>query len=124
MDLIIDSHAFVCWHQESSKLSRTAQEAIYSPENCVFLSPVCIWKIQTQFPPKITDLLNDIVSKSINGEFTFLPFSLDHTLALNSIEGPYIDPFDRALIAQSRFDSLTIITHDQIFSDFGISTLW
>ena len=50
--------------------------------------------------------------------------TIDRALLAGSLPGPHRDPFDRMLIAQARLPSLSIVTIDSIFSDYGVSVLW
>lgn len=46
MNLLLDSHTFIWWRDETHKLSRTALTEISNPQNDVFLSVVTAWELQ------------------------------------------------------------------------------
>jgi PIN domain nuclease of toxin-antitoxin system len=53
-----------------------------------------------------------------------IPLSLDHALAAAALPGPHRDPWDRIMMAQARTESLTVVTADRVFSDYGVPVLW
>jgi PIN domain nuclease of toxin-antitoxin system len=48
----------------------------------------------------------------------------EHAPRAGTLPGPHRDPFDRMLIAQSRFESLPIISADAVFAGYGIDVVW
>ncbi len=55
--------------------------------------------------------------------FVELPISAHHTLVAGTLPPHHNDPFDRMLIAQAQVENLIIVTHDKIFSDYGVNVL-
>ena len=46
MKLLLDTHTFMWWDSDKSKLSPTALEACESPENTLYLSLASVWEMQ------------------------------------------------------------------------------
>jgi len=53
-----------------------------------------------------------------------LPISLRHAIAAAELPGPHRDPWDPIMIAQAQAESLTVVTIDHVFSDYGVPVLW
>jgi PIN domain nuclease of toxin-antitoxin system len=53
-----------------------------------------------------------------------LAISFDHALTAAFLPGPHRDPWDRIMIAPARAESLTVLTVDHVFSDYGVPTVW
>ena len=49
---------------------------------------------------------------------------IEHMDELSRLPPIHKDPFDRMLIAQARFDDLTIITSDSQIKRYPVATLW
>jgi len=47
-----------------------------------------------------------------------------HAAAVESLPGHHADPFDRLIIAQAKTEGLTVITGDDVFSDYGVKVIW
>ncbi len=65
--------------------------------------------------------LADLIRRA---RFTPLSISVDHAEAAGCLPGPHRDPWDRLLIAQALAAGLTMVTLDQVFSDYGVPVLW
>jgi len=97
LDLLFDTHSFIWWADEPTKLSRAALVTLEDENNRLFVSDVSIWEMQIKVQ------LGKIKLK--------LPFH-------------HKDPFDRLLIAQSIIEDFTIITADSEFSVYPVKLLW
>src|SRR5207249_7998139 len=101
MKLLLDTHAFMWWDSDPSRLSSTALAAVRDPANEVWVSVVCVWemaiksqlgKLQLRLP------LADIVAgQQVNG-LRVLNVSLSHVLGVEALPLIHKDPFDRLLI--------------------------
>ena len=66
---------------------------------------------------------DDLEHQVQSGGFLPLSVSIAHGLAAGQLARHHDDPFDRMLIAQAQAESLTIVTRDKRFSDYGIALL-
>lgn len=128
MNLLLDSHALISWHEEPKQLSATAFQAISDPANNIFLSVASIWEIQIKIQIgkfKFVEALGDVVreEQARNG-FRLLPVEFDHVLALAHLPFHHKDPFDRILIAQAASENMTLVSSDRHFSRYKINLLW
>jgi PIN domain nuclease of toxin-antitoxin system len=128
MKLLLDTHVFVWWRDEPSKLSTAAFDHISDFHNEVFISVVSAWELQIKIALNKLKLKWPLgqaleVEQSTNG-FRVLPIMLPHVMKLDSLSQIHKDPFDRLLIAQADFEHMTIITADVRFSDYNAKVLW
>ena len=122
--LLLDTHAFLWWLAEDTKLSEEASEAITDTTSLVHVSAVTVWEIAIKANLGKIDLAGADMEYEIaaNG-FVELPITARHALRAGSLPRHHDDPFDRMLIAQAQLEDLIIITHDKAFLLYGISSL-
>ena len=122
MKLLLDSHSFVWWRDESRKLSPTAFAEISNPNNDVFLSVVTVWELQIKIAlNKFTvkgELESAVKDEQQNNGFQILPVQLAHALYLENLPPHHKDPFDRLLISQATVEKRTLVTADAEFAKY------
>lgn len=126
MPVLLDTHAFLWWCQDSPELSPNARE-IMSEQDC-FVSLASFWEIAIKINldklrlPGIVDryLANQM---SLNG-FEQLEITFRQIMRCASLTRHHGDPFDRLLVAQSQEESLAIVSRDPSFDRYGIERIW
>jgi prevent-host-death family protein len=58
-----------------------------------------------------------------NQGFAFLSITSEHAYAVSDLPRHHRDPFDRMIIAQAKFEGLSVVTHDAAFKNYTISIL-
>ena len=53
-----------------------------------------------------------------------LPITLAHTYRLADLPFHHRDPFDRLLVAQALEEDLSLLSIDEVLSDYGIQRIW
>lgn len=128
MKLLLDTHAFIWWDSESSKLSPQALAFCQDRANTVLLSVASIWEMQIKLQlGKLRlnlPLAKVIESQQQTNGIEVLPIILSHVLELDSLPAYHRDPFDRLLIAQARVEDAVLISNDPIFTDYSVKLLW
>jgi PIN domain nuclease of toxin-antitoxin system len=128
MKLLLDTHAFIWWDSESSKLSPQALAFCQDRTNTVLLSVASIWEMQIKLQlGKLSldlPLAKVIESQQQTNGIEVLPIILSHVLELDSLPTHHKDPFDRLLIAQAKVEDAVLISNDQIFMNYSIKLLW
>ncbi len=124
MKLLLDTHAFLWWLEDSPKLEAQARELLANPKSVVFVSSASLWEIAIKsrlgkLDAGSADLLEEIAAN----DFLPLPISGRHALLAGSLPGHHEDPFDRMLIAQAWLEELTIVTRDRAFAAYGVPTV-
>ncbi|NEP14196.1 MAG: type II toxin-antitoxin system VapC family toxin [Symploca sp. SIO2C1] len=127
MKLLLDTHTFIWWDSEPSKLSECALELLTDKNNLRLLSVVTLWEIQIkqQLGKLILNKsLGEIITTQQNNFITILPITADHILALDSLPIYHKDPFDRLLIAQANTENAVLISCDSVFANYSVKVEW
>jgi PIN domain nuclease of toxin-antitoxin system len=126
LPVLLDTHAFLWWCEDSPELSKKARSVIKA-EDC-FVSLASFWEIaikislnKLRLPGIIDRYLVD--QMSLNG-FEQLEISFRQIMRCATLERHHGDPFDRLLVAQAREESLAIVSRDPAFDRYGIKRIW
>ena len=126
MPVLLDTHAFLWWCEDSPELSKKAR-TVMTKEDC-FVSFASFWEIAIKISlnklrlPGIPDRwLAD--QMQLNG-FEQLEISFRQIMRCASLERHHGDPFDRLLIAQAQEESLPIVSRDAAFDRYGVKRIW
>jgi PIN domain nuclease of toxin-antitoxin system len=126
--VLLDTHIFLWWIADDSRLITEVREIIADGGNDLFLSVASCWEIaikaqlgRIDLPEKPDKFIAEQLS--LNAIMS-LPIHANH--ALNVLNLPFIhrDPFDRIIISQAKTENLPVVTSDPVFKQYGIQTLW
>ncbi len=124
----MDTHTFLWWNDNDTRLSTTARQIIQDPANTIYLSVASVWEIIIKAQTgKLTFSLppEDYVRLHIEANgFVLLPVLLDHAFELYRLPSHHRDPFDRILIAQSQNENMPLLTRDPLIQQYSLQTLW
>lgn len=123
MRLLIDTHVVLWWLDDPTRISEAAQAAIRDPENAAYVSAATVWEIMIKQALGKLEAPDDLAFVLRDCQFSPLPVTFEHALAVRSLPLHHRDPFDRMLIAQAMFEGLTIITRDSDILRYPISHL-
>lgn len=128
MKLLFDTHTFMWWDSDLSKLPTHVQTLCFHPGNQLVLSIVSIWEIQIKVQIGKLDLGKQLVDVVANqrkaNQIELLPVYYNHVLDLDNLPLHHKDPFDRLLIAQARVEGLVILSRDLQFSAYNVPVEW
>jgi PIN domain nuclease of toxin-antitoxin system len=126
LPVLLDTHAFLWWCGDSPELSKKARKVI-TEQDC-FVSYASFWEIaikvslnKLRLPGIIDRFLAD--QMSLNG-FEQLEISFRQIMRCATLERHHGDPFDRLLVAQSREETLPIVSRDPVFDKYGVKRIW
>lgn len=126
MPVLLDTHAFLWWCEDSPELSPHARKAI--TKNDCFVSMASFWEIAIKLslgklglPASIERYLPE--QMSLNG-FETLEISFRQTVGTASLPWHHRDPFDRLLAAQALEEELSIVSRNAVFDRYGIKRIW
>jgi PIN domain nuclease of toxin-antitoxin system len=125
--LLLDTHTFIWWDSDPSKLSKRALELLTEKDNLRLLSVVSLWEIQIKHQlGKLTlnKALAEIIAIQQNNCIEILPITIAHILALDSLAMYHKDPFDRLLIAQTNIENAVLISCDSVFANYSVKVQW
>ncbi|MCI5162656.1 MAG: type II toxin-antitoxin system VapC family toxin [Candidatus Electrothrix sp. AX5] len=128
MKILFDTHAFIWWDSNISRLSPEALQLCQNQENIILLSTVSIWEMQIKHQLgklKLNLPLNDIVEaqQKTNG-IEILPVIPPHVFALDSLPLHHKDPFDRLLIAQANVEEAVLLSCDSAVQQYPVEVVW
>lgn len=128
MRLLFDTHAFLWWDMEPTKLSTKVLEACQDDRNTLLLSVASLWEIQIKQgigKLSLPDTLKNVVEKQQqDNEVVLLPITFDDILALETLPAHHKDPFDRLIIAQAKVQGAPLITVDPQIRLYDIDIYW
>ncbi len=126
--LLLDTHIWVWSRMERRRLRPATVNALGSPENELWLSPISIWEL-AMLVEKGCVILNVSVEDWIEDAMRRMPTrqaAITHEIALASrtVDLPHQDPADRFLAATAKVMDLTLVTADaQLVAASDVSVL-
>ncbi|MDQ3119000.1 MAG: type II toxin-antitoxin system VapC family toxin [Verrucomicrobiota bacterium] len=128
MKLLLDTHTFIWWDDDQTKLSAGALAACKSPTNSLHLSLASVWEMQIKIQlgklvPRLSlaDVLRD--EQQRNG-LQIEPVTLEDILGLSQLPALHRDPFDRLLISQALRGDFHLVSHDAEIGRYSAAVLW
>jgi PIN domain nuclease of toxin-antitoxin system len=122
VNLLLDSHAFLWWLAEDSRLSTGARQAVADPSSIVHVSAATVWELSIKASLGKLDLGGaDLAEEIEENDFVELPVTARHSMAAAILPRHHDDPFDRMLIAQARIEGLTVVTRDPAFRAYDVA---
>jgi PIN domain nuclease of toxin-antitoxin system len=126
--VLLDTHAFLWWVLEDSRLSATARETIVDPDVEVLVSPVSAWEIAIKTADGRLELPEQprpyVLSRMAANDFHELPITVEHCLRTADLPPIHRDPFDRLLVAQAREEDIPLVTGDLAITRYDVETIW
>lgn len=128
MKVLLDTHILLWLSADSSKLSDRVKTIILEEQNSLFLSLASIWELQIKSQLgklSLTRPLPDLLKQQCEtNDINLLPIALEHIFTLNDLPHHHRDPFDRLLLAQSKFEKMPILSIDSIFDAYEVERIW
>lgn len=128
MRALLDTHAFLWWVTDDSRLSSSAQRIITEPSNTLFLSAASAWEIVIKVRlGKLTlpDAPEIYIPNRLElNRFESLPIQIVHALQVTNLPDLHRDPFDRIIIAQSQVEKMPIVTVDSRITQYPVDVIW
>ena len=128
MRLLLDTHILLWMFSRSERLSAPARTALSDSENELLFSIAGYWEIGIKVSIGkllLADNWYDVIPRHMNRNgITWLHVLPGHVHRVSALPWIHRDPFDRLLIAQAREESVSIVTSDRTFSEYGVATLW
>jgi len=120
MTYLLDTHVLLCWFDNPKRLSHEARDVISDARALVYFSSVSAWEIVIKKSLGKLKVSNRLFSLIEEESFTELPVTIAHAQELETLPLHHADPFDRLLIAQARYEKVSLITRDKQFEKYGI----
>ena len=128
MKYLLDTHAFLWWDMQSSRLSARVFALLQDKSNILRLSVASVWEMQIKLQLgklKPSAPLAEILKKQREtNQIELLPIEVTHIWGLSSLPSHHKDPFDRLLIAQANVEGFTLITDDPFIAPYPVKVIW
>ena len=119
MRILLDTHVFIWWVEDSNKLSKAARNIIANADEA-YISSASIWEIAIKSKiGKIEVDMNALINTIKKGDFLELPVSVKHAAATLELPDIHNDPFDRILISQAITEPLRFISADKKLREYS-----
>lgn len=129
MRILLDTHTFLWFVLDDSRLSRQARTIIEDPEVEVLISPASYWEIAIKISLGKYSLAVSYEEfwrhgVEANG-FKILPIEIHHTAVLIDMGyRGHRDPFDRLLVAQALAEHIPLVSADVGLAEYNIQRIW
>ena len=123
LNLLLDTHAFLWWRTDDSRLVPAAREAINAADH-VFVSIASAWEAVIKVSLGKLRLDASFRAGVEESGVVALPITFDHIDRLAALPRHHRDLFDRMLIAQAFVESLAIVTGDRRFAAYEVAAVW
>lgn len=128
MRLLLDTHALIWALAGSRKLSRTAHNAIASPDNEILVSAASAMEVATKVRlgklPEAELLAREFEAALAAADYVGLPVKVSHAAHAGRLAIGHKDPFDRLLIAQAQIERVPLVSNEKLFDAFGVERIW
>lgn len=128
MRVLLDTHAFLWWVEDSRHLIATARRVIADEANDIVVSAASAWEIATKYRlgklPEAKAIATDVAGCIAEEGFEALAINVADAERAGRLPGIHRDPFDRMLIAQALGQDMVIVSVDATLDRYGVSRLW
>jgi PIN domain nuclease of toxin-antitoxin system len=126
--VLLDTHAFLWWISDDSRLSDRAKEIIGDGSNELYFSAASGWEIsikaglgRLEVPEDLEPFIADQLSRNA---IQALPIYLRHALHTRTLPDHHRDPFDRILVSQAVLEELPLLSADPLVSSYPVEVVW
>jgi len=128
LKILLDTHTFLWFITNDSKLSPVAREIVEDADNDRLISIASIWEIAIKSSLgklRLKEPFFKLIPAQIRINLTeLLPIKISHLSVVSKLPFHHRDPFDRLIIAQSLIEDLPIVSIYTQFDDYGVKRIW
>ena len=129
MSLLLDTHTFLWWAEDSARLSKRARAAVARSNEACYLSLASCWEMAIKISLgrlKIGSASLDrfVAEQMAANSVQPLSVKLPHLARVAGLPFHHRDPFDRLLAAQALEEGLSIVSIDAVFTRYGVTRVW
>jgi PIN domain nuclease of toxin-antitoxin system len=121
--LLLDTHVFLWWRENSPRLGKASRQAIARADR-VFVSAASAWEVAIKIALGKLRLAASFEQGVEQSKMEKLPIQFDHAAAAGELPPHHSDPFDRMLVAQARVEGLTLVIHDRAVAPYDVAIHW
>ncbi len=108
--ILLDSH-IVLWLLNQDPLSAQTK-GLLTQALQLYCSAASVWELSIKAQSGKLELPSDWLKAVITSGIQLLDVTCEHALAIQGVEVPHGDPFDRLLVAQAMAERLALLTAD------------
>lgn len=127
MRVLLDTHAFLWFVTDDSRLSARAREAVADAEEA-WLSIASCWEMAIKVSigklTVATPIDRFLPEQLAANRVGLLHVELAHATRVAALPWHHRDPFDRLLAAQALGEKLAVVSSDPIFRKYGVKRIW
>ncbi len=123
MKLLLDTHVLLWFQAEDPALPKAIEAVIRSKSNDAYVSLISFWEIGLKHGIGKLPLhmpLDEFFTTITDAHFKVLPLERPHIVTAASLPLHHRDPFDRMLIAQAKYEGMTMVTVDPYFQAYEV----
>ena len=128
MRALLDTHTFLWWITDDTRLSPRARKLIGEGDNKLYFSAASGWEIaikarlgRLSFPAEPGAFIPGQLARNA---IEVLPVTLSHALHVYGLPSHHRDPFDRLLVAQSQLEDMPLLTADPLLAEYAVEIVW
>jgi PIN domain nuclease of toxin-antitoxin system len=125
--LLLDTQIFLWFLDDESRIPIPSRDAIHAPENSILVSAAAIWEIAIKASLGRLRISSADVKRMPHfieaAGFDELPVLGRHATGVHGLPLHHRDPFDRLMIAQTRAESLTLVSVDPVMRAYEVPIL-
>jgi PIN domain nuclease of toxin-antitoxin system len=122
MRYLLDSHVVIWAVGNSLQLSDKVRAILAAPAN-LYISIASLWEIAIKCNMGKLELPKDFDARLAKSDVHILPIGMEHIRMLATLDNWHRDPFDRMIIAQAKYEHLTLITDDKMLAKYDIRVI-
>jgi len=129
LNFLADACALIAFHGFGGQTMSAAGKVAMSHGD-VLVSPVTVWEISRKVAigklarPSPSGYDGSLAEWLRQLGYRAMPLNWDDCERANTLPMYHKDPMDRMLIATALDRAMTVITDDQVFGQYGVSTVW
>ncbi len=116
MRVLLDTHILLWALADSPRLSPRARAVLADPNNECWASSASAWELAIKVSAgrhRLKFALDELGSAISAAGIQSLDVTWQHALAVQRVESPHADPFDRLLLAQCATETLVLLSADR-----------
>ena len=128
MNILLDTHAFLWWITDDTKLSQTAGNLMGDENNTLYWSAASSWEVAIKYAlgrlplPEQPEIF--LPAELEQNRIESLLITDEHAFHAGQLPLHHRDPFDRMLIAQAQRESLILLSSDSLFDLYDVDVRW
>jgi PIN domain nuclease of toxin-antitoxin system len=125
MRILLDTHIALWAVAGSRRLSRKSQQFILEADE-VHVSAATLWEIAIKHALGRGDMpvsSAQALQAFRDAGYALLAVKPEHAVRVEDLPAIHSDPFDRMLVAQARFEPMTLMTSDRLVGQYGAGVM-